>query len=91
MKRKVCVVTGSRADYGVLRSLMEEIKKSSKPIGIGLAFFTTGFVLHLLLQSVGFSKWICDRHTKWGFKCLAQCSNTTYHSDIHPASIMIKN
>ena len=66
-------------------------KKSSKPIGIGLAFFTTGFVLHLLLQSVGFSKWICDRHTRWGFKCLAQCSNPTYHSDIHPASIMIKN
>ena len=26
MKRKICVVTGSRADYGLLRWLMQEIK-----------------------------------------------------------------
>ena len=30
MKRKVCVITGSRADYGLLRSLMAQIRKSSK-------------------------------------------------------------
>jgi len=47
-------------------------KENNKPIGIGLAFFTTGFVLHLLLQSVGFSRWICDRHAKWGLKCLSR-------------------
>jgi GDP/UDP-N,N'-diacetylbacillosamine 2-epimerase (hydrolysing) len=29
MKRKVCVVTGSRADYGLLRQLMKEIQNSS--------------------------------------------------------------
>jgi GDP/UDP-N,N'-diacetylbacillosamine 2-epimerase (hydrolysing) len=27
MKRKICVVTGSRADYGLLRSVMQEIKE----------------------------------------------------------------
>ena len=27
MKRKICVVTGSRADYGLLRWLMQEIKE----------------------------------------------------------------
>jgi GDP/UDP-N,N'-diacetylbacillosamine 2-epimerase (hydrolysing) len=29
MKRKICVVTGSRADYGLLRWLMQEIKEDS--------------------------------------------------------------
>ena len=30
MKKKICIVTGTRAEYGLLRWLMEGIKKSSK-------------------------------------------------------------
>lgn len=30
MNRKICIVTGSRADYGLLRWIMEEIKEDSK-------------------------------------------------------------
>ena len=30
MKRKICVVTGARSDFGLLRPLMDEIKKSNK-------------------------------------------------------------
>lgn len=48
------------------------LKKENKKL-IRLVFFITGFVLHLLLQSIGFSKWICARHTAWGLKCLARC------------------
>ena len=29
MKRKICVVTGSRADYGLLRFLMQGIKEDA--------------------------------------------------------------
>jgi hypothetical protein len=48
------------------------IKKEDKKF-IGTGFFVTGFVLHLLLQYIGFSKWICARHNAWGLKCLAMC------------------
>lgn len=42
MKRKVCVVTGTRADYGLLRWLMEEIKGRSE---LELQILVTG--MHL--------------------------------------------
>jgi len=29
-KRKICIFTGTRAEYGLLRPLMEEIKKDEK-------------------------------------------------------------
>lgn len=53
------------------------LKKENKK-SIGLAFFITGFTLHLLLQSVGFSKWICARHSAWGLKCLARCKTLDF-------------
>lgn len=42
MKRKVCVITGTRADYGLLRWLIFEISKSSK---LDLQIIATG--MHL--------------------------------------------
>lgn len=30
MKRKICVFTGTRAEYGLLKGLMDEIKKDSQ-------------------------------------------------------------
>ena len=30
MIRKVCVITGSRADYGIISELLKEINKSKK-------------------------------------------------------------
>ena len=40
--KKICVVTGSRADYGLLRWIMEDIKKSNK---LNLQLIATG--MHL--------------------------------------------
>lgn len=42
MKRKICVITGTRADYGLLRWLILEISKSSK---LDLQIIATG--MHL--------------------------------------------
>ena len=42
MKRKICVVTGSRAEYGLLKPLMEEIKRDG---GLKLQLIVTG--MHL--------------------------------------------
>lgn len=42
MKRKICVVTGSRADYGLLRWLMQEIKED---LDLELQILATG--MHL--------------------------------------------
>jgi UDP-N-acetylglucosamine 2-epimerase (non-hydrolysing)/GDP/UDP-N,N'-diacetylbacillosamine 2-epimerase (hydrolysing) len=38
-KKKICVITGSRSEYGILRPVLEEIRKSSKLI---LQILTTG-------------------------------------------------
>ena len=42
MKRKICVVTGTRAEYGLLRWLMEEIREAP---GLELQIIATG--MHL--------------------------------------------
>ena len=42
MKRKICVITGSRADYGLLRTVIQEIKDSSN---LTLQIIATG--MHL--------------------------------------------
>ncbi len=33
----------------------------NKPKGINFAFFITGVILHILLESFGFNKWYCDK------------------------------
>ncbi len=35
--------------------------KSNSPIGINLAFFATGFIIHLIIQLLGFNQYICDK------------------------------
>ena len=39
MKKRICVITGSRAEYGILRSLLKEIKKTP---GLFLQIIATG-------------------------------------------------
>lgn len=43
MKRKICVITGSRADYGILFSTMKEIEKSNS---LDLQLVVAGMHLH---------------------------------------------
>jgi hypothetical protein len=31
------------------------------PKGIGIAFFMTGFVIHIILDTIGFNKWYCNK------------------------------
>ena len=39
MKRKICVITGTRAEYGILRPLLKELEINSK---IELILVVTG-------------------------------------------------
>jgi len=45
MKRKICVITGTRADYGILYPIMNEIKKSKT-----LRLFTVATCMHLMKE-----------------------------------------
>ena len=45
MKRKICVITGSRADYGILKPLIEEIQEDKY---LSLQLVVTG--MHLLKE-----------------------------------------
>jgi len=42
--------------------------KTNKPKGINLAFFVTGFVLHIILEYIGLNKWYCQRQCTTGLK-----------------------
>ena len=37
------------------------MNKSESPIGINLAFFATGFIIHMIIQLLGFNQYICDK------------------------------
>ena len=36
-------------------------KNTEIPRGIGIAFFMTGFVIHIMLDITGFNKWYCNK------------------------------
>jgi hypothetical protein len=46
------------------------IDKSKSPIGINFAFFSTGFIIHLVIQLIGFNQYICDK------QCMIDKMNT---------------
>ena len=46
-------------------------KDDKKLYHIYIAFFMTGFILHIILEIFGFNKWYCDKKDK--------CSNIIYH------------
>lgn len=60
--RKICVVTGTRAEYGLLRWVMEEIKKDSD---LTLQLIVTGMHLSpefgLTFQEIEFDGFVIDR------------------------------
>jgi|APSaa5957512493_1039668.scaffolds.fasta_scaffold128525_2 hypothetical protein len=35
-----------------------------KPIGINIAFFITGFLIHLVFEYIGFNKMYCDKRCR---------------------------
>ena len=35
--------------------------KQYLPKGIGFAFFMTGFIIHILLDIIGFNRWYCSK------------------------------
>ena len=71
-KRKICVVTGTRAEYGLLRPVMEKIKKSNN---LELQTLVTG--MHLLSE---FGHTI-DEIKKDGFKIDATVQISTSKED----------
>lgn len=40
---------------------VESVYFKNKPYGINIAFFMTGFVIHIVLDMSGFNKWYCDK------------------------------
>ena len=47
MKKKIIVTTGTRAEYGILRSILFELKKNNK---FDLYLIVTGSLLDFVLQ-----------------------------------------
>ena len=47
MKKKICVVTGSRSEYGLLRWLMQDIKDD---LNLSLQLIVTGSHLLVILE-----------------------------------------
>ena len=48
-------------------SINKANKDKNKPYGIDFAFFTTGLILHLLLEFGGFNKWFCEKKIITGY------------------------
>lgn len=42
-------------------SINKQNKDKEKPYGIGVAFFMTGLIIHILLEFGGFNKWYCEK------------------------------
>ena len=40
------------------------IERNKKPYGITIAFFITGFLIHILLEYIGFNKMYCDKRCR---------------------------
>lgn len=57
-------------NFSINKNNKEENK--NKPKCINLAFFITGFVLHVLLESAGFNKWYCDKKTLTCYRSLSK-------------------
>lgn len=45
-------------------------EKKVKPYGINLAFFITGFILHIMLEYIGFNKFYCNKNCRNTIKLL---------------------
>jgi hypothetical protein len=48
-------------EYLIIKDNNEEEKK---PLGLGMVFFMTGFILHLFFELIGLNKWYCDKKCK---------------------------
>jgi len=53
-------------------SINKTNKDKPKPSGVNFAFFMTGVILHILLESGGFNKWYCNKQTISGYHNLAK-------------------
>jgi hypothetical protein len=56
-------------------SINKNNKNKPKPDGINFAFFTTGVILHILLEFGGFNKWFCDKKKIYGYNMLGLLSS----------------
>ncbi len=36
-------------------------EKQNSPFGVNFAFFATGFIIHIIVQLLGFNQYICDK------------------------------
>jgi hypothetical protein len=49
-------------------SINKKNKDRKKPYGIDFAFFSTGLLLNIILELVGFNKWYCDKKIMCGLR-----------------------
>ena len=42
-------------------SINKKNKDRENPIGLHIAFFSTGFLLHFIVELIGFNKYMCDK------------------------------
>jgi len=46
--------------------------ENSKPTGLGLTLFITGFLLHFIIEIIGLNKWYCDKKCTTTFRNLSK-------------------
>lgn len=44
----------------------------TKPKGLGITFFITGFLLHFIIEIIGLNKWYCDKKCTIAFRNLSK-------------------
>lgn len=53
----------------IIELIIKKNKNKKHPRGIYLAFFSTGFLLHFIIEYLGINCWYCDK------KCIVRIKN----------------
>ena len=53
----------------IMKLIMKKKNKNQRhPKGLNIAFFSTGFLLHILIEVLGFSCWYCNKKCVSGIR-----------------------
>ena len=58
--------------FNLTTNKKNENNNINKPLGIEIAFFITGCLLHIIIEAVGLNKWYCQKKCMTGIKLLCK-------------------
>lgn len=68
----ICFVIGTIIfNFTIDKTKENNEQKTQKSRMVGIIFFATGVILHIILDLGGFNKWYCDKKTICGYNNLA--------------------